>query len=110
MSNEEKAFPSVVQYFPEDTNYWLQQGGMTLRDYFAAKTPTDEIQEYLHRHLSRLAMEQLAGRKYPEEPKEHSGRSESLHIERLRFYADVNAAIRYVSADAMLAAREKTNE
>jgi hypothetical protein len=30
------AFPSVLQYFPEDTNYRIEQG-MTLRDYFAAK-------------------------------------------------------------------------
>lgn len=30
------AFPSTLQYFPEDTNYRLEQG-MALRDYLAAK-------------------------------------------------------------------------
>ena len=30
------AFPSTLQYFPEDTNY-EEAAGMTLRDYFAAK-------------------------------------------------------------------------
>lgn len=30
------AFPSVIQYFPDDTNYRDEQG-MSLLDYFAAK-------------------------------------------------------------------------
>ena len=31
-----KAFPSVIQYFPNDLNA-DEEKGMTLRDYFAAK-------------------------------------------------------------------------
>ncbi|WP_070105586.1 hypothetical protein [Burkholderia plantarii] len=30
------AFPSTLQYFPEDTNY-INEQGLSLRDYFAAK-------------------------------------------------------------------------
>jgi hypothetical protein len=38
------AFPSVIQYFPDDTNY-RQEQGMTLRDYFAAKALVGLISE-----------------------------------------------------------------
>ncbi len=47
-----KAFPSTVQYFPEDTNYHEQQG-MTLRDYFAAKVMPELLAAALHPEFSK---------------------------------------------------------
>lgn len=81
--------------------------GMSLRDYFAAKAPTDEVQELSFRHLSRVAQEQLTGLKYPEKPKdnESSAKHVSFQIEQFKFKCAVNAAIRFALADAMLKVR-----
>lgn len=82
--------------------------GMTLRDYFATQAPSDEVQELQFRHLSRLAQEQLAGMKYPDEPKyqpDYAGQVE-WQLAKLEFFCRVNTAIRFMLADAMLRARE----
>ena len=41
-----KAFPSVIQYFPNDLNA-DEEKGMTLRDYFAAKAMPAIYTEYV---------------------------------------------------------------
>jgi len=84
-------------------------GGMTLRDYFAAKLPSDEIQDMTYRQLSRDAQELLTGMKYPAEPPASRPGDMPPSEHRLavvRFHAAVNAALRYVAADAMLLARQ----
>ena len=71
-----KAFPSVIQYFPNDLNA-DEEKGMTLRDYFAAK-----------------AMRGLMGRDWSD----HKGTNKEL--------IDIWARSAYGVADAMLKARE----
>lgn len=87
----------------------ILSGGMTLRDYFAANAPTDEVQELQFRHLSRLAQEQLTGMKYPEKPvyKENDPQQIEFQIAEFEFKCAVNAAIRFKLADAMLEARKQ---
>lgn len=86
--------------------------GMSLRDYFATNLPFDEFGQTSYSRLSRDAQELLVGRKYPEEPPKHvSGMygNKSLaefKLEEARFLCDVNAALRYMAADAMLARRK----
>lgn len=82
---------------------------MTLRDYFALNLTNDEIQEHTYKSLSREAQEMLAGMPYPEEPARTSsgGLQANYYIDLLRFNAAVNAAIRFIAADAILEARQK---
>lgn len=100
------AFPSGLQEVEPDTVESLHKG-MTLRDYFAAKAPTDEVQELLFRHLSRIAQEQLTGMKYPEKPAytPNDPNMIAFQIAEFEFKCAVNAAIRFKLADAMLKAR-----
>lgn len=82
--------------------------GMTLRDWFARTTPHDETCEMTYKHLSRQAQERLAGMGCPEIDRDLRGGSVvDQQIALMAFHAKVTAALRYISADAMLAAREK---
>lgn len=71
-------------------------GGMTLRDYFAAHVavPAD---------LTRVWGEMMV-RKYPTRP--NSNEDAYFGPEVILWWADVEAAYRYIYADAMLRARE----
>lgn len=100
--------------FPHDNlelgdRHLIAQPGMTLRDYFAQSAPFAEIEELQRKHLSRLAQETLVGRAYPSEPRRESKTSSEdivkYQLECARFFADVGAALRFMHADAMLAAR-----
>lgn len=83
--------------------------GLSVRDYFATKMPTDEIAEITFKHLSRVAMEYLAGRPYPAELKSGATLEETAQhqVDRVKFYCAVSAAIRYLHAEAMLVERAR---
>lgn len=89
------AFPFVEP--PTECNV---NTGMTLRDYFATKAAADEISSISYHHLSVTAQEEITGLKYP---RREDG--PGLHIERAKFHMAVTAALRFMFADAMLAAR-----
>jgi hypothetical protein len=78
----------------------------TLRDYFAATVPTDEIEKLTYRTLSLQAQELLAGIPHPK-LKESTLSPAEQQLALLRFNCAVNAAIRYELADALLAHRDK---
>lgn len=80
---------------PEMTGF-----GMTLRDYFAAKA------EGLHDDATPEFAEALTGRKQPDVV---HGSPENM-LEWARFRADADAVLRYIQADAMLRAREASND
>ncbi len=82
--------------------------GMTLRDYFATKAASDEIQEITRRSLSRSAQEILVGRKFPEQARQNAGIVEitDIQIAEVKFYSDVSAALRFMFADSMIEARK----
>ncbi len=85
--------------------------GMTLRDWFARETPTDEIQSMTYKNLSLMAQERLAGMKKPASDHNLKGDAAVDHqIKVMVFESRVNAALRYISADAMLAARLPQND
>lgn len=98
--------------FPHDerdaNGQFRQHFGMTLRDWFAQQTPSDEITNLTSQHLSLLAQEKLAGMKRPERNHDERGDAAiSKQIETIRFHARVNAALRYIFADAMIEARKE---
>jgi len=100
--------PDKERAFPVDSSGFLPDRGMTLRDYFAANLPSDEIQDVTYRNLSRDAQELLVGMKHPvEPPPAHPGNMPpaDYRIAVVRFQCAVNAALRYMAADAMLKAR-----
>jgi hypothetical protein len=66
------------------------QQGMTLRDYFATHTVIDP-------ELSVKAAETLLGRKMPDYAVDP--------VASIQFWAEVGARLRYIHADAMIAAR-----
>lgn len=94
----EPAFPNIGALADH------QYSGMSLRDYFAGKAPSDEIQELQFRHLSPSAMEMLTGMKRPD----GSGGvlTAEQQIAKCEFYAAVTAKLRFMHADAMLRARD----
>ena len=98
------AFPRIQQIDRDGNVLVYEEAGMTLRDYFAAKLPSDEIQDMTYRQLSRDAQELLTGMKYPSEPPTRPGEMPpaEYRIAVVRFHAAVNAALRYIAADAML--------
>lgn len=71
--------------------------GMSLRDYFAAHEPIDPMES-----IGLQLAERLAGRVFP---KGTEGKAADP-VEVALFYADAEAAYRYLRADAMLRARE----
>ena len=105
------AFPESA--FGPYPNGEINEGrpGMSLRDYFARNTPHDEVCEMNYKHLSLLAQERLAGIKRPETDRELRGEAVvDQQIALMTFHAKVNAALRYISADAMIAARKVSHE
>lgn len=70
--------------------------GMTLRDYFAAHVQVDIT--CIHVDLAR----KLTGREFPDPDKQ----SDWTPLAASKFWADAEAAYRYMRADAMLRARE----
>lgn len=63
-----------------------------------------------YNHLLLMAQERLAGIKKPTADHNLAGDAAVDHqIERMIFEARVNAALRYISADAMLASRIPQN-
>ncbi len=82
----------------------------TLRDHFAINIAVDEIGETIRRRLSRRAEERMVGRIYPTTPEERTATSEMKvdhQLEVVRFEMELNAALRYQLADAMLRERNK---
>lgn len=79
--------------------------GMSLRDYFAA---AEQLTEWDHPEcVASIPMcEALAGRKIPEHG--WSAHTPEEWLAHLRWEADWRAALRYLRADAMLRARERT--
>lgn len=86
--------------FPDSGGQADYTGGMTLRDYFAAKA------EGLHDTATPEFAEALTGRKRPDVV---HGSPENM-LEWARFWADADAVLRYIRADAMLRAREASND
>lgn len=94
--------------FPCDSQQYGTILGMSLRDYLAQAAPSDEISDISYRNLSLLAKEYLAGMKAPIKPDSARGAEViPFDIELAKFNCKVNAAIRYMMADAMLAERVK---
>jgi len=102
------AYPSGKSEAPGYENSLPYYEGMSLRDWFARNTPHDEVCEMTYKHLSLLAQERLAGTKCPAVDRELRGEAViDQQIAVMVFHAQVNAALRYISADAMLAARKE---
>ena len=113
VNNGGPAFPVDHEFVRPDANEEQLRAacGMTLRDYLARNTPHDEVCEMTYKHLSLLAQERLAGMKRPESDSNLRGEAVvDQQIALMTFYAKVNAALRYISADAMLAARKVSHE
>lgn len=70
--------------------------GATLRDYFAAHVQVDSTR--IHVDLAR----KLTGREFPDPDKQ----SDWTPLAAAKFWADAEAAYRYMRADAMLRARK----
>jgi hypothetical protein len=81
--NNPPAFPHTVEYKGSDCGGIVPHGGMTLRDYFAARG----LESLMHKVTSEL------------ESKHYS-------IEEAKKIQDVYASMCYAMADAMLKARE----
>lgn len=71
--------------------------GMTLRDYFAAHEPIHPTES-----IGVMLAEELIGRKIPNPDTD----SDWSALAVVQFWADAEAAYRYMRADAMLRARE----
>jgi len=81
--------------------------GMTLRDYFAAKLPREEIDMLSYHNLSVLAKEKITGMKKPS--KENYDSVIDYQIDCTKFAAVVNAKLRFIASDAMIAARKEAS-
>lgn len=93
--------------FPHDDRaQYGERSGMTLRDYFAAHEPIDPNES-----IGLALAERLAGRPSPKATptdKPGTGTMKSADpVEMALFWADAEAAYRYLRADAMLRARER---
>lgn len=86
--------------------------GMSLRDWFAQSQPSDDIQELSYRHLSLAARRLLVEEQWPDAPGHDASQEEHVkyQIDKARWHAKVAAALRYMHADAMLAARSPAPE
>lgn len=96
IDNGGPAFPVDQTYELNGVQHRLVSDGMTLRDYFAAHVavPAD---------LTRVWGEMMV-RKYPTRP--NSNEDAYFGPEVILWWADVEAAYRYIYADAMLRARK----
>lgn len=89
--------------FPQNDfilNHINNHDGMSLRDWFAATLRVVSDSDCSVDGFDYEACKFMAGRPMP--------KSDDM-MEVVRWYADVEAAIRYVKADAMLAARNRRN-
>lgn len=76
-----------------------------LRALLAVNLPSDEIQSITYKHLSLTAQERLAGMTRPPSDSGLSGEERiTAQIEGAKFNARVNAALRVIAADALIAA------
>jgi len=101
------AFPIIHPPVEGVTCGGVEHYGLSMRDYFAMHLTQDELRELTYKHLSREAQEVLTGMRYPADVPQTCGvgKPAEYYIEVLKFNAAVNAAIRFISADAMLSAR-----
>lgn len=83
--------------FPPTHDPDTYQSGMTLRDYFAVHTKTEE--------LGSAAAEAITGRKIPI----YDGYKDKTEfwIDSIAFWAMANATYKYMQADAMLVVRDQ---
>lgn len=90
------------QYGHQDGPQTWQFPGMTLRDYFATHEQLDPNES-----IGLGLAERLAGRPHPG-PRDEGGKLKAGAdpVEGAIFWADAEAAYRYLRADAMLRARE----
>ena len=92
------AFPSDgLRYTNGGFRPGTDSNGMTLRDYFAAKETMPDWDQAIASMPIEFA-EQLAGRPMP---------STGNYVDVLKWEAELRSALKYIRADAMLAAREK---
>lgn len=76
-----------------------------LRALLAVNLPADEIRDITYKHLSLTAQERLAGMTRPPSDSGLSGDDRiNAQIEGVMFDAKVNAALRVIAADALIAA------
>ena len=88
------------------------EGGMTMRENYATTTSTDDIRDLSYRFLSRAAQEKLVGMKYPERSVDDGfprpvDYSVNIQIAQAKFLCAVNAALRFMHADAMIEASKR---
>lgn len=101
------AFPQPNHIVEHDTHgrvearQWMQDSGMSLRDWFAGRETLAEWDRSSDAVMPNRFAEILAGERKPEKTWDEDP------IARFRFEAKWRAALRYIRADAMLAAREK---
>jgi hypothetical protein len=95
-----QAFPAVewIDTDRPDVRNPVRHVGMSLRDYFAAHAPAESLAAI----RVKSDRERLAGRS---EPEGYEDSHISASIDHLRFNAEVEAALRYIYADAMIKAR-----
>lgn len=77
----------------------------TLRDEFAMGIDKDEYGDLCYRHVSRELGAKLVGRPHPEEPAKGEDRM-AYQLEKMKWDMALRAAVRFMFADALLAARE----
>ena len=75
--------------------------GMTLRDYFATHEPLDP-----NNSIGKALAEKLIGRRMPDAERDEFADPHEFALAVALFWADAEAAYRYLRADAMLRARE----
>lgn len=92
----EIGFGSIDRNMHQTSNTVAQWYGMTLRDYFATHEPIDPNES-----IGVALAEQLAGRPHPAP----AGLKSATPLDVAQFWADAEAAYRYMRADAMLKAR-----
>lgn len=92
------------------TSGLIADPGMSLRDWFAQSQPSDDLQDLSYHHLSPDARSLLAAEPMPERPRDSAPGEERVkyQLDKARWQAKVTAALRYMHADAMLAARTGT--
>lgn len=101
IENGGPAFPTKHPALDPRASGFFTEDGMTLRDYFAAHEQLDPNES-----IGLALAERLAGRPHPA-PRDITGniKSGGDPVEVAVFWADAEAAYRYLRADAMLRAR-----
>ncbi len=95
--------PNSVNWEKAEFSRVESTGGMTLRDYFATHEQLDPNES-----IGLILAERLAGRPHPA-PRDEGGKLKAGAdpVEVAVFWADAEAAYRYLRADAMLRARSQ---